>query len=216
MLPILTTPAFASACQACSRASCCSRVACDCCLSRKAPRASRLSPSRSLPAVQRFRLDRIIAPGSCGGSGESYFPNILRLLQDVHKTQHKTELDVSEQYASARAHTPPLPPPAHAFSSPARSFSSATPHAPPSLRRRRSVSFRSRTPQQRWYDGTREPAVRGRDPSSCNWNGVRRLHGAHGRVPRTRFRPRLHPRLNYELRARSSDTLELLNGKLLD
>ena len=162
MLPILTTPAFASACQACSRASCCSRVACDCCLSRKAPRASRLSPSRSLPAVQRFRLDRIIAPGSCGGSGESYFPNILRLLQDVHKTQHKTELDVSEQYASARAHTPPLPPPAHAFSSPARSFSSATPHAPPSLRRRRSVSFRSRTPQQRWYDGTREPAVRGR------------------------------------------------------
>ena len=155
-------------------------------MSRKPPRASSLSPSRSLPAVQRFRLDRIIAPGSCGGSGESYFPNILRLLQDVHKTQHKTELDVSEQYASARAHTPPLPPPAHAFSSPARSFSSATPHAPPSLRRRRSVSFRSRTPQQRWYDGTREPAVRGRDPSSCNCNGVRRLHGAHGRVPRTR------------------------------
>ena len=25
------------------------------------------------------RLDRIIAPGSCGGSGESYFPNILGL-----------------------------------------------------------------------------------------------------------------------------------------
>ena len=32
----------------------------------------------------------------------------------------------------------------------------------------------------------------------------------------SRFHPRLHPRLNYELRARSSDTLELLNGKLLD
>ena len=86
--------------------------------------AVRMQPF-DIQSQQPARLLRIEYYDSCGGSGESYFPNILRLLQDVHKTQHKTELDVSEQYASARAHTPPLPPPAHAFSSPARSFSSA-------------------------------------------------------------------------------------------
>ena len=52
---------FASACQACSRASCCSRVACDCCLSRKAPRAREpltvaLAPCRAeVPAGPHHR-----------------------------------------------------------------------------------------------------------------------------------------------------------------
>ena len=176
--------------------------------------AVRMQPF-DIQSQQPARLLRIEYYDSCGGSGESYFPNILRLLQDVHKTQHKTELDVSEQYASARAHTPPLPPPAHAFSSPARSFSSATPHAPPSLRRRRSVSFRSRTPQQRWYDGTREPAERGRDPSSCNGTGcgVFMVRTAEYLARDFVLDFTLGSIMSYE---RDRLTLELLNGKLLD
>ena len=151
MLPISTTPAFASACQACSRASCCSRVACDCCLSRKAPRASRLSPSRSLPAVQRFRLDRIIAPGSCGGSGESYFPNILGLRSVPRRSRARRGSATrrgsavrsarlsplrSTRLGSARRGSAPLHSPRRGAALLRSARDSATPRPRPRLRRR--------------------------------------------------------------------------------
>ena len=92
MLPISTTPAFVCACHVCSRASCSSRVACGCCLSRKPPRARSLSSSRSLPAMQRFRLDRIIALGSLrrfAPAASLFAPMVCRASGAADQSAHR-------------------------------------------------------------------------------------------------------------------------------
>ena len=64
MLPILTSPAVACACQACSRVACSLELLARAAGAVKSPRARSLSPSRSLPVVRRCCLHLGVAPDS--------------------------------------------------------------------------------------------------------------------------------------------------------